>query len=493
MINKTLVVISFVLLANLTSGQNFETDYVPIRSFRAPPEMIKDYQFKFSMWSQKSGIDDKRAKAQFVDFCKQKSNFIFILDSLQVAMYTDDISKSLNTIKTHLISENKFLPGNRYEVFTYRSLEPNAFCLGEGIIMISLGLLERLTTLDQVAFVISHEIAHDYLNHTFESAKRFCLGLQENEMRRSLQKVSRNKAGRATIDREIADRFLALHMEYSRENELQADSLGYFIFANAGFEKTEASEVLKILDASDHLLYQDTIRLQEYFDFPHYPFKTYWLVAETSMLKWDVDSSIAMIPDDMKSHPDCSERLARLANLSNNNESTDNIILPDAALLDQYADIVHFEVVEALMKHNDYTLALYLSLQLQQYYPLNIYLRCVTAHCLYELSEAFVQNEFLEYVEFPNQYFSKGYNHMLIFLHNLNSSTLHGLFHHSFHESLAQIPSHAYVDFLRILDEGKPINADTVAAFEKKYDHPVLTELLKSKVPVPAPLKTKKK
>ncbi|MBL0008948.1 MAG: M48 family metalloprotease [Saprospiraceae bacterium] len=79
------------------------------------------------------------------------------------------------------------------KIFIYRSNEANAFSLGEGLILVSTGLLARMPDVSQVAFVLSHEIAHDAMNHVFLNLRHISESLHEGEMKRTFQKQTERR------------------------------------------------------------------------------------------------------------------------------------------------------------------------------------------------------------------------------------------------------------------------------------------------------------
>jgi len=461
-------------------GQDLQHDYTPLRSYQAPKKLIQDIQAQYRAWGQETQIENKKVKAAFEDFIRQKSTFIYVMDSIQSLMYSDTISHFLNEVKNQIVENNKILQGQTYHIFTYRSLEPNAFSLGEGVILVSTGLLERLTTTDQVAFVMAHEMGHDLLQHVYKNGLYYCESLYADGFKRKIQKLHRKEAGRSTELKATLNQFKAQHMQYSRQNEFQADSIGFRLIAAAGYQKPEAINVLNILDQSDHLRFTDTLVLQDFFHFENYPFKTYWLDKENSMMSWEEDPSLTTIPDSLKSHPDCSIRIARLETQSANVPGIEKGNISTRQDLQTIAGIIPFEVVESLVNSHEYVLALYLALHMQKEYPQNLYLKCVADHCLYELGDAIRRNEFLEYVEFPDKDFSIGYNHLLVFLHNMNSSSLKNLFHH-YLQAIEAPDDHVYSAFLQVLDQ-QPVTGKMASDFDSKYHDPYFTSLLKDKI-----------
>ncbi|HQW26096.1 MAG TPA: hypothetical protein PLV75_09055, partial [Saprospiraceae bacterium] len=198
------------------------------------------------------------------------------------------------------------------------------------------------------------------------------------------------------------------------------------------------------------------------------------------------------IPDSLKSHPDCDVRIQRISDLSVIDSGQTIDVAEEAKVMEMLKDVFQFESLEGQLMSKDYVMALYLSLQLQTYYPDNIYLKSVTAHALIELAAAFSRNEFLEYVEFADMNYPAGYNQMLTFLHNMNSSTLYKLASYCLQDKLGSVTGHSYIGFLNTLNEHKDvITPEVVNLYAQQYKDDYFTGLLRDKAKSPLPASRK--
>lgn len=478
-------------------SQNYFSDYKPVRDFRAGPELIKDYKLKFNSWTSKAVLTNKDAKNQFAESIKRKVDFLFSLDSANLLMYNDTFTHFLNTIRDNIISKNSSLAEKNIVFFTYRSEEPNAYNLGEGVVLMSTGLLTRLRTVDEIAFVMCHEIGHDELKHVFRGIERECNAFCDPSFRKKIKQTAKQTYGRNAEYERLLTAHISNYMNHSRVNELEADSLGYVFFTNAGYHPKAATDVMNILDSADYIRYPDTLDLRHFFNFTDYPFKNYWMEQDRSKPLWERDSLLFMIPDSLKTHPDCKVRIRQFAKHKLNEKvEVSEKILEQRKRFEQIKGLFPFEGLEVLMQSNDYATSLYVSLHMQKMYPENIYLKCVTAHCLYELADALKNNEYSHYVDFPDKKYSNGYNQMLTFLQNMNSSTLRNLFSFYFNQHLNHAKSNTYIGFLNVLlanlnNQNKDITSD-VKKYELEYNDSYLAALLKAKNK-PADTKNKKK
>lgn len=473
-------------------GQGLTYDYQPVRNLKPSDQLIEEYLRRYSDWGNSNMIEDTKVRTTFKKFIEQKSDFLVALDSMDMLIYGDSMTDLVERIKDIIIAGNENLKDVEIKIFIFRSIEPNAFSLGEGLILVSTGLLARMPDVAQVAFVLSHEIAHDAMSHVFLNLLRISERLHDGQMKRTFQKANRKKEGRDTEINSVLNNFIAVQMAYSQRNEFDADSLGLVYFQHAGFSSDGAIGALGVLDSADYLMFEDTLDLRHYFNFTEYPFKSYWLDTENSALQWERDTILFVIPDSLKSHPDCDVRIQRIGELA----ATDHIATIDvgeeAFVMEMLKDVFQFESLEGQIMSKDYVMALYMSLQLQTLHPDNIYLKSVTAHALIELAAAFSRNEFLEYVEFADMNYPAGYNQILTFLHNMNSATLYKLATYCLQDKLASVPDHAYVGFLNTLNAHKDvITEEVVNLYAQQYKDEYFTGILRDKAKSPLPASRK--
>ncbi len=481
----------YLILASSSAmvGQNLTYDYQPVRNLKPSDQMIEEYMRRYYFWGTSNAIEDPKVRTTFKKFIEQKTDFLTALDSMDMLIYGDSMTDLVERIKDNIVAGNPKLKNVEIKIFIYRSMEPNAFSLGEGLILVSTGLLARMPDIAQVAFVLSHEIAHDAMNHVFLNLLRISESLHDAQLKRSFQKANRNKEGRNTQINNVLNDFIAVQMAYSQRNEFEADSLGLVYFQHAGFTVDGAIGALGVLDSADYLMFEDTLDLRHYFNFTGYPFKSYWLDTENSALQWERDTTLFVIPDSLKSHPDCDVRIQRIGELAAATDHTATIdVAEEESVMQMLKDVFQFESLEGQLMSKDYVMALYMSLQLQTHYPENIYLKSVTAHALIELAAAFSRNEFLAYVEFADMNYPSGYNQILTFLHNMNSATLYKLATYCLRDKLALVPDHAYVGFLNTLNEHKDvITEEVVNRYAQQYKDEYFTGMLRDKSKSPLP------
>jgi predicted Zn-dependent protease len=119
----------------------------------------------------------------------------------------------------------------RWEVNLIRSPQVNAFCMPGGKIVFYSGLLDKLKlTDDEVAMVMGHEIAHALREHARERmGKSAATGVGVNVL---TQLFGLGQVGQLGLN--VGAQLLTL--EFSRDDESEADLVGMELSARAGFD-----------------------------------------------------------------------------------------------------------------------------------------------------------------------------------------------------------------------------------------------------------------
>jgi len=146
-------------------------------------------------------------------------------------------------------------PHLAYRAYLYTDADPNAAALADGRIYLSTGMLEYLagrgSRPDELAFILSHELAHTVAQHL---VKRFRM-LQRQQLLMALVaagaaaatregSAGAQQAGRLVVDAAALLQDVA-NSGYSQEQELEADQLGIRYVIRAGFDPRRAIALLE--------------------------------------------------------------------------------------------------------------------------------------------------------------------------------------------------------------------------------------------------------
>lgn len=129
-----------------------------------------------------------------------------------------------------------------YHFYVLEKEDVNAFALPGGYIYIFEGLIEKLKSDDQIAFVLAHEIGHVAARH---SVKRMQGALASNLL--VLASTQVESSGNIDPTTSAMLTINTLLSGYSQEDELLADSLAVKYTQAAGFEPRFGIDVMNIL------------------------------------------------------------------------------------------------------------------------------------------------------------------------------------------------------------------------------------------------------
>lgn len=156
-------------------------------------------------------------------------------------IYGDEISNYVREVAANLLkTDQKLLKKLRF--YTIKSNEVNAFSTAPGIIFVTTGLISQLSSEAQLAFILSHEIAHYEKNHSY------------NEY------IHLKKAGK--IKRR--DQVLKLS-QFSKEQEFEADEAAIKRYYDLGYSREDLLGTFDILMYS-YLPFDEIVFPNDYFN-----------------------------------------------------------------------------------------------------------------------------------------------------------------------------------------------------------------------------------
>ena len=153
----------------------------------------------------------------------------------QVVLVKDDfVNEYVNELGKYLIKplETKYFP---FDFFVVKNADLNAFAAPGGHIFIFSGLIEAMDGADELAAVMCHEIAHVSARHLaerIEQSKKINLGTLAGVLAGAL---IGGQAGGAVMAGSAAAG-IQTQLQYSRNDELQADQLGFKYAKEGGFD-----------------------------------------------------------------------------------------------------------------------------------------------------------------------------------------------------------------------------------------------------------------
>ncbi len=103
-------------------------------------------------------------RGEIAQLFKARNNYLIGLIQQGSAIRDDSLQAVVDRVMSRLVAGNQL---NRSPKLTLILKDPtiNAFCYGEGTFAVTIGLLSRIHSGDDLAFTLAHELAHFELDH----------------------------------------------------------------------------------------------------------------------------------------------------------------------------------------------------------------------------------------------------------------------------------------------------------------------------------------
>lgn len=251
----------------------------------------------------------------------------------------------INLIADKLLVNNPDLRKNLKFYVVYSS-EVNAFTFNNGMIFIHMGLLARLTSEAQLAFVIAHEIQHYKNHHVLKQYKKNTFQDLEED-----------------VSRQETERWQIYNARFSRSQELEADREGLKLYLEAGYSLADAEAVFDVLRKADLQVENKNIPKSffegTYFKLPEilYPDSNYALVLKEETF------------DSLATHPACEERKKLVSGFQNQSGKEEKSFLVSQVDFESLRDASYYFLSAIYIKERDFVASLYNTACLLEKYP----------------------------------------------------------------------------------------------------------------------------
>ncbi len=145
-----------------------------------------------------------------------------------------------------------------WRVHLVEAEKPNAFTTGGGHIFITTGMMDLLRDDGKIATVLSHEMAHNTLNHVVQARKKKAMARNAQAFSR---KVLAEKMSMEWLGKSLSFLVSTAFNSYSRAQEEEADAEGMDILVRAGWPPREALGTFDRLSA----VYRDEPQMKNFF------------------------------------------------------------------------------------------------------------------------------------------------------------------------------------------------------------------------------------
>src|SRR5688572_666220 len=139
------------------------------------------------------------------------------------AVTAPEIHNYLQSVLRSIVDANKELKDLELRVLFSRDWWPNAYSMGEGTIMINAGLLIYLDNEAELVFVLCHELAHYYLDHSGKSVKKYVTTINSDHYQSELKRLSKEEYRVNQQLEQLVKGIVFDGRKHSRDHESEAD------------------------------------------------------------------------------------------------------------------------------------------------------------------------------------------------------------------------------------------------------------------------------
>ena len=282
---------------------------------------------------------------------------------------TDHVANNyLQYLLRKVIEVNPELKEKEIRLVFSRDWWPNAYSMGEGTLTVNAGLMVFLNNEAELVYVICHELAHYFLEHSNKAIRRNVETYHSAAFQDELKRLSKQEYGAGKQMDAMLKKIAFGSRQHSRENESEADIQAFRFMKKTGFDCSGMITCLQLLDTIDDTLLYKPIDVEQVFNFSSYPFKKKWIQKESSIfsaMKSDDSPLTQKEKDSLKTHPDCSVRIGKLKD-SISIVSAGSKFIVDESLFQKLKKDFFIELTEQQFKAKNFGRNLYYSLQVLQ-------------------------------------------------------------------------------------------------------------------------------
>lgn len=363
-------------------------------------------------------------------------------------LYTaPEAQQYLDALVEEIVKTNPLLQDRTFHCYFSRSGVPNASYIGEGMILFNMGLFRQLEDESQAAFVICHEIAHYFLQHSENSISKYVTTINSKAVQQELRKIKGSEYRKRAQLENLVKGITFNSRRHSRDHEAQADSMAVEFLHNTRFDITGATTALDLLDNIDADTLNTSACLERLFNAKAYPFQKRWIARQEGLLGGHAQLKEDDKPEDsLKTHPDCKLRVQLLAPLITRYKASGKSgFVVNKTEFEILKANFQYEIVEYAYTSNNYTRSLYYTMVLLEKHPADPWLITQVGRILNSCYAAQKAHTLGRQVELPSPGFSSGYNLLLQFIQNLYLEEFSSISYHYLHQYSPQL--NYYPDF----------------------------------------------
>jgi Zn-dependent protease with chaperone function len=329
----------------------------------------------------------------------------------------------LQNLVQKIITANPVLKNTDARVVFSRDWWPNAVSMGDGTIAINAGLVIYMNNEAELVFVICHELSHYYLEHTPKAIRNYVKAVTNEGYQAELKRLSKEVYGANSQLEKLAKLTAFSSRKHSRDNEAEADRQAFIFMKHTGYDCNAITTCLQILDKVDSIALYKKPNLQQIFDFGNYPFKKKWIEKETSIFSEVVDNTSMSDKerDSLKTHPDCTKRIAWMADSVTRATAAmmGQQFLVNETLFNQLKKDFFIEITEECYRQKKLSRNLYYNMLLIQNNVQVAYATASVARCLNDMYTLQEQHKIGLTLDSESKGYPEDYNLLLRMLANI--------------------------------------------------------------------------
>jgi Zn-dependent protease with chaperone function len=412
-----LFVLSLVLLS-FQSGEAQMKDFSPVAPDEPYLSSLSDeylHRYKESLEKLPSRNRKDLVEAYQLRWDNIKEKF----DKKEI--YTSKAAQDyLNRLVMAIRQGNPSLANVELSCYFSRSDIPNAAYIGEGIILFNMGLFERLDNESQAVFVLCHEMAHYLLHHSENSINQYVVTINSEEVQAELRRIKRSEYQKHEQVQKLVKGLTFDSRRHSRDHEAQADSMAVQLMRNTGFALSGALSTLALLDVIDTDTLNTAVCLPATFNAAEYPFRKKWIARNEGLLGGHAQVKDTTMADSLKTHPDCQKRIGWLTKMMSGWPQPGAApFAVDSPAFVSLRRAFRYETIEYAFAADNYTRSFFMTLELLQAQPGDVYLVAQIGRLLNGIYTAQKAHTLSKVIDLPSPGYPANYNLLLQFIQNL--------------------------------------------------------------------------
>jgi len=239
----------------------------------------------------------------------------FILTSLQISGQSIELDKKLGAenaklveVQIGLVNDKELtayvrsvgnrliaaLEENPFEFHFYVADDPipNAFALPGGYVYVTRGILSLITTEDELACVMAHEIIHVIDRHSIKQMRSSILP-HMLELPGAVVGTVVNEDLGSLLNAPITTSNRLLLSSYSRKHETASDTKGIELASKAGYDPVAMAAILDRLSRAVEIISNEKEKKSYFDDHPYTPDRVNKINKKSSNLQWEETASVS--------------------------------------------------------------------------------------------------------------------------------------------------------------------------------------------------------